>query len=69
MIVEPPPAVESPVSLPKNTLVGDEYSYVRKIRELIYSIKMTNEWSKVDRVEVCLQKADPERIFGRGVRK
>ncbi|WP_296206604.1 biosynthetic peptidoglycan transglycosylase, partial [uncultured Corynebacterium sp.] len=32
----------------KNTLVGDERSYVRKARELIYSIKMTNEWSKED---------------------
>ncbi len=30
----------------KNTLVGNERSYVRKIRELIYSIKMTNEWDK-----------------------
>ncbi len=30
----------------KNTLVGNERSYVRKVRELIYSIKMTNEWDK-----------------------
>ncbi|KAA8721037.1 transglycosylase domain-containing protein [Corynebacterium phocae] len=30
----------------KNTLVGNERSYVRKIRELIYSIKMTREWDK-----------------------
>lgn len=30
----------------KNTLVGNERSYVRKARELIYSIKMTNEWDK-----------------------
>lgn len=30
----------------KNTLVGNERSYVRKIRELIYSIKMTNQWDK-----------------------
>lgn len=32
----------------KNALVGDEHSYVRKARELVYSIKMTNEWSKED---------------------
>lgn len=32
----------------KNTLVGNERSYVRKARELIYSIKMTNQWSKED---------------------
>lgn len=30
----------------KNALVGDEHSYVRKARELVYSVKMTNEWSK-----------------------
>lgn len=30
----------------KKTLVGDEHSYVRKARELVYSVKMTNEWSK-----------------------
>ena len=32
----------------KNALVGDEHSYVRKARELVYSVKMTNEWSKED---------------------
>ncbi|GAB2516224.1 Penicillin-binding protein 1A [Corynebacterium atrinae] len=32
----------------KNTLVGNDHSYVRKARELVYSIKMTNEWSKED---------------------
>ncbi|RNE48075.1 transglycosylase domain-containing protein [Corynebacterium alimapuense] len=32
----------------KNSLVGDDYSYVRKARELVYSVKMTNEWSKED---------------------
>ncbi|WP_376701784.1 transglycosylase domain-containing protein [Corynebacterium testudinoris] len=32
----------------KNTLVGDDHSYIRKARELVYSIKMTNEWSKED---------------------
>lgn len=31
----------------KNTLVGNERSYVRKARELIYSIKMTREWDKL----------------------
>ena len=30
----------------KNALVGDEHSYVRKARELVYSVKMTNQWSK-----------------------
>ncbi|HKM25456.1 MAG TPA: transglycosylase domain-containing protein, partial [Corynebacterium sp.] len=32
----------------KNALVGDEHSYVRKARELVYSVKMTNEWAKED---------------------
>lgn len=30
----------------KNSLVGNEHSYIRKARELVYSVKMTNEWSK-----------------------
>ncbi|WP_445227806.1 transglycosylase domain-containing protein [Corynebacterium sp. H128] len=30
----------------KNTVVGDEHSIKRKVHELIYSAKMTNEWSK-----------------------
>ncbi len=30
----------------KNTLVGNERSYVRKVRELIYSVKMTRQWDK-----------------------
>lgn len=30
----------------KNALVGDEHSYIRKARELVYSVKMTNQWSK-----------------------
>lgn len=30
----------------KNTLVGNERSVQRKIRELVYSMKMANEWSK-----------------------
>lgn len=45
----------------KNTLVGDEYSYVRKVRELIYSIKMTNEWSKEDILQAYLNTV----YFGR----
>ncbi len=32
----------------KNVLVGNEHSYERKARELVYSVKMTNEWSKED---------------------
>lgn len=32
----------------KNTLVGNEVSYIRKARELVYSIKMTNQWEKED---------------------
>ncbi|MCS5480095.1 penicillin-binding protein [Corynebacterium sp. YIM 101645] len=32
----------------KNALVGDDHSYVRKARELVYSVKMTNQWSKED---------------------
>ena len=30
----------------KNTLVGNAHTYSRKMRELVYSVKMTNEWSK-----------------------
>lgn len=30
----------------KNMLVGNEYSYVRKAKELVYSVKMANEWDK-----------------------
>lgn len=45
----------------KNTLVGDEYSYVRKIRELIYSVKMTNEWPKEDILNAYLNTV----YFGR----
>ncbi|WP_373370041.1 transglycosylase domain-containing protein [Corynebacterium cystitidis] len=32
----------------KNALVGNEHSYVRKARELVYSVKMTNQWEKED---------------------
>lgn len=45
----------------KNTLVGNEYSYVRKIRELIYSVKMTNEWDKEDILNAYLNTV----YFGR----
>ncbi|OFS21754.1 transglycosylase domain-containing protein [Corynebacterium sp. HMSC04H06] len=45
----------------KNTLVGDERSYVRKARELIYSVKMTNEWSKEDILNAYLNTV----YFGR----
>ncbi|AKE42194.1 putative penicillin-binding protein 1 [Corynebacterium kutscheri] len=30
----------------KNMLVGNAHSYERKAKELVYSIKMTNEWTK-----------------------
>lgn len=30
----------------KNTVVGNDHSYKRKINELVYSAKMTKEWSK-----------------------
>lgn len=30
----------------KNTVVGNDHSYKRKLNELIYSAKMTKEWSK-----------------------
>src|SRR5699024_1299660 len=45
----------------KNTLVGNEISYVRKARELVYSIKMTNQWSKEDILNAYLNTA----YFGR----
>ncbi|MGV0448183.1 transglycosylase domain-containing protein, partial [Corynebacterium sanguinis] len=32
----------------KNALVGNEHSYERKAKELVYSIKMTNQWEKED---------------------
>lgn len=38
----------------KNTLVGNEHSYIRKARELVYSVKMTSEWSKEDILEAYL---------------
>ncbi|MCQ9353343.1 penicillin-binding protein [Corynebacterium sp. 153RC1] len=30
----------------KNMLVGNDYSYMRKAKELVYSVKMANEWDK-----------------------
>ncbi|ATV80786.1 Penicillin-binding protein [Corynebacterium pseudotuberculosis] len=30
----------------KNMVVGNDYSYLRKVKELVYSVKMANEWSK-----------------------
>ena len=30
----------------KNALVGNDYSYARKAKELVYSVKMANQWSK-----------------------
>lgn len=38
----------------KNTVVGNEHSFKRKIHELIYSAKMTKEWSKDDILEAYL---------------
>lgn len=45
----------------KNTLVGNEVSYIRKARELVYSIKMTNEWEKEDILNAYLNTV----YFGR----
>lgn len=45
----------------KNTLVGNELSYIRKARELVYSIKMTNEWPKEDILNAYLNTV----YFGR----
>ncbi|MDO4928192.1 MAG: transglycosylase domain-containing protein [Corynebacterium sp.] len=38
----------------KNTLVGDERSLERKAKELVYSVKMTNEWSKDEVLQAYL---------------
>src|SRR5699024_3100875 len=45
----------------KNTLVGNEVSYIRKARELVYSIKMTNQWEKEDSLNSYLNTV----YFGR----
>lgn len=38
----------------KNTLVGDERTLERKAKELVYSVKMTNEWSKDEVLQAYL---------------
>ena len=45
----------------KNTLVGDERSYIRKFRELVYSVKMTSQWSKEEILNAYLNTV----YFGR----
>ncbi len=45
----------------KNALVGNEHSYQRKAKELVYSIKMTNSWSKEDILNAYLNTV----YFGR----
>lgn len=45
----------------KNVLVGNEHSLERKAKELVYSIKMTNEWDK----ETILQAYLNTVYFGR----
>lgn len=45
----------------KNALVGNEHSYQRKARELVYSVKMTNSWSKQDILNAYLNTV----YFGR----
>lgn len=38
----------------KNMVVGNDYSYMRKAKELVYSVKMTNEWDKDTILEAYL---------------
>ena len=45
----------------KNALVGNEHSYQRKANELVYSVKMTNQWSKDDILRAYLNTV----YFGR----
>ncbi|WP_425292261.1 transglycosylase domain-containing protein [Corynebacterium mayonis] len=45
----------------KNALVGNEHSYERKAKELVYSIKMTNSWSKEEILKAYLNTV----YFGR----
>ncbi|WP_081764589.1 transglycosylase domain-containing protein, partial [Corynebacterium jeddahense] len=45
----------------KNALVGNEHSYERKANELVYSVKMTNQWSKQDILRAYLNTV----YFGR----
>nr|WP_155980712.1 transglycosylase domain-containing protein [Nocardia sp. CNY236] len=46
----------------KNAVVGDEYSLVRKWRELVISVKMARQWSKDDILAAYLNTI----YFGRG---
>ena len=45
----------------KNALVGNEHSYERKAKELVYSVKMTNQWEKADILRAYLNTV----YFGR----
>ena len=45
----------------KNAIVGNEHSYERKARELVYSVKMTNSWSKEEILNAYLNTV----YFGR----
>ena len=45
----------------KNAIVGNEHSYQRKAKELVYSIKMTNSWSKEEVLNAYLNTV----YFGR----
>lgn len=45
----------------KNALVGNEHSYIRKARELVYAVKMANEWPKEDVLSAYLNTV----YFGR----
>lgn len=38
----------------KNAVVGNDHSYERKLRELLYSVKMTREWSKDEILQAYL---------------
>lgn len=38
----------------KNMVVGNDYSYKRKAKELVYSVKMANEWSKEEVLQAYL---------------
>ena len=45
----------------KNSIVGNEHSYERKAKELVYSIKMANSWSKEEVLNAYLNTV----YFGR----
>lgn len=45
----------------KNALVGNEHSYIRKARELVYAVKMANQWPKEDVLSAYLNTV----YFGR----